>query len=80
VERQNLTIRKSNRRFTRLPNAFSKKIENHAHQIALHFMHYNLIRIHQTLRIAPAQAARVTDKLWAVEDLVAMLDQWESAL
>lgn len=74
VERQNLTMRMSMRRFTRLTNAFSKKLENHMAAIALHFMHYNFARIHQTLRTTPAMAAGVTSKLWDVEDIVALLD------
>lgn len=69
VERQNLTMRMMMRRFTRLTNAFSKKIENHEHAVALHFMHYNYCRIHKTLRVTPAQAAGLTTKLWSVEDL-----------
>ncbi len=63
VERQNLTMRMHMRRFTRLTNAFSKKLEMHAHAVALHFMHYNFVKIHQTLRATPAMAARVTDRL-----------------
>lgn len=74
VERQNLTMRMSMRRFTRLTNAFSKKLENHMAAIALHFMYYNFARIHQTLRMSPAMAAGVTSKLWDVEDIVALLD------
>jgi IS1 family transposase len=74
VERQNLTMRMSMRRFTRLTNAFSKKIENHCHAIALHFMHYNFCRIHNTLRVSPAMAADVTSKLWSLEDVVMMAD------
>lgn len=74
VERQNLTMRMSMRRFTRLTNGFSKKIENHMHAIALHYMHYNFVRIHQTLRCSPAMAAGVTKKLWSIEDIVALLD------
>ena len=73
VERQNLTMRMSMRRFTRLTNAFSKKVEMHAHSVALHFMHYNFVKIHTTLRTTPAQAAGVTDRLWEVEDLVGLL-------
>ena len=74
VERQNLTIRMSNRRFTRLTNAFSKKIENHAHAIALHFMHYNFGRIHKTLRVTPAMAAGVTDRVWTMQEIVALVE------
>lgn len=69
VERQNLTMRMSMRRFTRLTNAFSKKIENHAHAVALHYMHYNFVRIHKALRITPAMAANVTDRLWSMSDI-----------
>lgn len=79
VERSNLTMRMHMRRFTRLTNAFSKKVENHAAAIALHTMYYNFVRIHQTLKITPAMAAGVTDKLWEMDDLVAMLEQWELA-
>lgn len=74
VERQNLTMRMSMRRFTRLTNGFSKKVENHCHAIALHFMYYNYCRIHKTLRVSPAMAAGVTDKLWSLEDVVLMID------
>ncbi len=74
VERQNLTMRMGMRRFTRLTNAFSKKIDNHRHSVALHFMYYNFVRIHQTLRTTPAMAAGVTDKLWEISDMVALLD------
>jgi hypothetical protein len=63
IERANLTMRMGMRRFTRLTNAFSKKIENHAAAVALHMMHYNFVRIHQTLRITPAMAAGVTDRV-----------------
>jgi IS1 family transposase len=77
VERQNLTMRMSMRRFTRLTNAFSKKVENLAAAVALHFMHYNFVRIHQTLRITPAMAAGVTDKLWEVADIVELLENHE---
>lgn len=73
VERQNLTMRMSMRRFTRLTNAFSKKIENHVATLAIFYMHYNFVRIHQTLRVTPAMAAGVSDHLWAVEDLIALL-------
>jgi len=77
VERQNLTMRMQIRRFTRLTNAFSKKIENHALSIALHYMHYNFCRIHKSLRVTPAMASGVTDKLWSVADIVAVLEAWE---
>jgi len=75
VERQNLTMRMHMRRFTRLTNAFSKKVENHEHAVSLHFMHYNFVRIHQTLRVTPAMAAGVTDQLWEIEDLAKLPDQ-----
>lgn len=74
AERQNLTMRMKMRRFTRLTNAFSKKIENHACAIALHFMHYNFCRVHRTLRVTPAMEARVTDHIWTLEEVVALLD------
>jgi len=73
VERQNLTMRMSMRRFTRLTNAFSKKLENHCAAVALHFMHYNFARIHQTLRVTPAMAADVTDHVWEVGEIVDLL-------
>lgn len=79
VERQNLTMRMHMRRFTRLTNAFSKKVENHAYAVALHFMYYNFARIHQTLRVAPAMAAGLTDRLWSVEDIVALVEAQEAA-
>lgn len=74
IERQNLTMRMSMRRFTRLTNAFSKKVENHAHAIALHYMYYNFVRVHKTLRCTPAMAAGVTSKLWSIEDIVNLLE------
>ena len=74
VERQNLTMRMHMRRFTRLTNAFSKKVENHAHAVAIHFMYYNFVRIHTTLRVTPAMAAGVTDRLWELEDIVGLTD------
>jgi IS1 family transposase len=74
VERQNLTMRMSIRRFTRLTNAFSKKVENHTHAVALHFMHYNFCRIHQTLRVTPAMAAGVTDHVWELDEVVALVE------
>jgi IS1 family transposase len=77
VERQNLTMRMHMRRFTRLTNGFSKKIENHVSAISLHFMYYNFVRIHQTLRITPAMAAGVTDRVWEISDIVRLLDDSE---
>ena len=73
VERANLTMRMSMRRFTRLTNGFSKKVENHAAALALYFMYYNFARIHQTLRVSPAMAAGVTAMLWSIGDIVALL-------
>lgn len=74
-ERQNLTMRMSMRRFTRLTNAFSKKIENHCHALALYFVHYNFCRIHKSLRTSPAMAAGITDRLWSLEDVIAKIDE-----
>jgi IS1 family transposase len=74
VERQNLTMRMGMRRFTRLTNGFSKKLENHIAAIALHFLHYNFCRIHQSLRVTPAMAAGVSDHAWEVEEVVGLLD------
>ena len=79
VERSNLSMRMGNRRMTRLTNAFSKKAENHAHMMAIYFMHYNFVRIHQTLRVTPAMAAGVTSKLWEMSDLVKVLEDWEAS-
>jgi IS1 family transposase len=78
IERQNLTMRMSMRRFTRLTNAFSKKIENHGHALALYFVFYNWIRIHKTLRVTPAMAAGLTDRLWSWEDIIALIDEAEA--
>jgi IS1 family transposase len=75
AERQNLTMRMSMRRFTRLTNAFSKKIGNLEAAVALHFMHYNFVRIHQTLRVSPAMAAGVTDHLWEISDIINLLNK-----
>jgi cell fate regulator YaaT (PSP1 superfamily) len=72
VERQNLTMRMSMRRFTRLTNAFSKKFENHRAAVALHFMYYNFGRIHKTLRITPAMAAGLADHVWSLEEITAV--------
>jgi IS1 family transposase len=74
VERQNLTMRMHMRRFTRLTNAFSKKLENHCHMVALYTVWYNLIRMHKTLRMSPAMAANVTNRLWGFEDILARMD------
>jgi len=74
VERQNLTMRMGIRRFTRLTNAFSKKIENHGHAIALHFMYYNFARVHMSLRCTPAMKAGVSDHVWSIEEIVGLLD------
>jgi hypothetical protein len=77
-KRNNLNIRMHSRRMTRLTNAFSKKIENHAHAMALHFLYYNFVRIHKTLKVTPAMAAGVTDRLWEVSDMVNVLEAWEA--
>lgn len=74
VERQNLTMRMSMRRFTRLTNGFSKKLENHMHAIALHYMYYNFARIHRTLRCSPAMEAGISKTLWSIKDIVALMD------
>lgn len=79
VERHNLTIRMGNRRFTRLTNAFSKKVENHEHMLALFFCYYNFCRIHQTLRVTPAMEAGVSTRVWNLSDIVALLDSSEQA-
>lgn len=75
VERQNLTMRMKMRRFTRLTNAFSKKLDNHIAAIALHYMHYNFCRVHQTLRVTPAMEAGVADHVWSIDELVLLIDQ-----
>jgi IS1 family transposase len=79
VERQNLTMRMSMRRFTRLTNAFSKKLDNHLHALALYFVFYNFCRQHKTLRVSPAMAAGVSDRLWSLEDVVAKIDEMTPA-
>jgi IS1 family transposase len=79
IERQNLTMRMGMRRFTRLTNAFSKKAENHAYAVALHFMHYNYCRIHKTLRVTPAMAANLVASPWTVDDIVALVEKAEDA-
>lgn len=75
VERQNLTMRMSMRRFTRLTNGFSKKLENHIHALALYFVHYNFCRIHKSLRTSPAMAAGIADTLWSLDDVIAKIDE-----
>jgi IS1 family transposase len=78
-ERSNLTVRMHTRRFTRLTNAFSKKLENHAYSVALFAMYYNFVRIHRTLRTTPAMAASVTSRLWEIGDIVSLLEAWEAS-
>jgi hypothetical protein len=73
--RQNLTMRMGIRRFTRLTNGFSKKIENHIHALSLHFMHYNFARIHKSLRVTPAMAAGVSDHVWSLEEIAALVPE-----
>jgi IS1 family transposase len=75
VERSNLTIRMSNRRFTRLTNAFSKKLANHKHMLAIFFVYYNFARIHQTLRVTPAMEAGISDHVWELEEVAFLADQ-----
>lgn len=77
AERNNLTMRMHMRRFTRLTNAFSKKLDNHVCAIALHCMFYNFVRVHQTLKMTPAMAAGVTKRLWEMGDIVDLIDAWE---
>ena len=77
VERHNLTTRMCVRRFTRLTNAFSKKLENHGHALALYYVFYNFVRIHKTLRMAPAMAAGVSKTLWSMDDIVGLVEQYE---
>jgi IS1 family transposase len=80
AERQNLNVRMHTRRFTRQTNAFSKKVENHAHSVALFAMYYNFVRIHKTLRTTPAMAAKVTERLWEMGDIVDVLEGWETTI
>lgn len=77
VERQNLTIRMSMRRFTQPTNAFSKKVENHEAAIALHFMYYNFCRIHKSLRVTPAMAAGISNHVWEIEEIVGLIEAEE---
>ena len=79
VERANLSMRMGMRRFTRLTNGFSKKIENHEYALAIYFMHYNFVRIHTSLRVSPAMQAKVTDRLWSLDDIVALIEAREIA-
>jgi len=79
VERMNLSIRMQNRRFTRLTNAFSKKLDNHIHALALYFAFYNFCRVHKSLRVTPAMAAGVTDRLWTLEDIIVKIDEMAPA-
>ena len=74
VERQNLSMRMGMRRFTRLTNGFSKKLENHGHMVALYFIHYNFCRIHKTLRVTPAMESGLTDHVWGIEELIDLLN------
>jgi IS1 family transposase len=73
IERQNLTVRMGNRRFTRLTNAFSKKLENHMHHAAIHFMHYNFCRVHQALRVTPAMESGISDHVWSLEEIINLI-------
>jgi IS1 family transposase len=80
VERQNLSMRMGMRRFTRLTNGFSKKLENHGHAVALYFMHYNYCRIHKSLRVTPAMEAGLADHVWSIEELMGLLQNEKPAL
>jgi IS1 family transposase len=80
VERQNLSMRMGMRRFTRLTNGFSKKVENHGHMVALYFMHYNFCRVHKTLRVTPAMEAGLTDHVWSIGELCALMQPKKSTL
>lgn len=75
VERQNLTLRMNMRRFTRLTNGFSKKVENHAHGVSIHYMYYNFGRIHKTLRVTPAMEAKISDHVWSLEEIAELAEQ-----
>jgi hypothetical protein len=75
VERQNLTMRMQMRRFTRLTNAFSKKVENHVWALAFHYMHYSFCRIHKSLRVTPTMEAGISDHVWSIQEIVDLLDR-----
>lgn len=75
VERQNLSMRMGMRRFTRLTNGFSKKVDNHRHMIALYFLYYNFGRVHQTLRVTPAMEAGISDHVWSIEEICSLLPE-----
>jgi len=79
VERSNLTLRMGMRRFTRLTNAFSKKVDNHRHMVALFFLYYNFCRVHSTLRVTPAMEAEISDHVWTIEELCALLPEMAHA-
>jgi len=74
IERQNLTVRMGMRRFTRLTNGFSKKIENHIHALGLHYMYYNFARIHKTLRVTPAMQTGIADHVWTLEEIAKLAE------
>ena len=78
AERNNLNVRMHSRRMTRLTNAFSKKLENHGHAMALHFLYYNFCRVHHTIKMSPAMRAGITKRLWEMKDVVDMLEAWEA--
>jgi hypothetical protein len=75
VERQNLTMRMSMLRFTRLTNGFAKKIENHEHMLSIYFLYYNFCRVHQTLRVTPAREAGIAGHVWSIQEMVGLLDR-----
>jgi hypothetical protein len=79
VERQSLSMRMGMRRFTRLTNGFSKKLENHGHAVVLYFMHYNFCRVHKTLRVTPAMQSGLADHVWSIEEMCSLLPAAESA-